>query len=112
MEAERSLPRLQDPTTGPYPEPDKSNTHALSFTMEVKLSLCFVKYKDTRIFTSETLCVWGDMVSLTLRPLSPQIRPGLGGKQFLTACLEWNRDFLVIPSINLVLIPTEFQDPL
>jgi hypothetical protein len=29
MEPEGSLPRSQEPSTGPYPEPDRSNPHHL-----------------------------------------------------------------------------------
>jgi len=34
MEAEGLLPHLQEPSTGPYPEPDESNPHFLIFPQD------------------------------------------------------------------------------
>jgi hypothetical protein len=51
MEDERSLQCSQEPTTDPYPEPDKSSPHPHTHFIydKIKLSLCLIKHKDVRI---------------------------------------------------------------
>jgi hypothetical protein len=35
MESECSLPRSQEPTTGPYPEPDTASSHLIPYFLKI-----------------------------------------------------------------------------
>jgi hypothetical protein len=41
MEIEHSLLYQQEPTTGPYPEPDISSSHPTLYFLQTHLNICF-----------------------------------------------------------------------